>query len=129
VQSIRGNEAQLVVDGKSVRVPFLQTGGTIQFHYDGEVYVAEVSEGSTPGRKRSREQSMAAPMPGVVLKIFVAVGDVVVKGGPLLILEAMKMEHQISAIYDGTVRALHCKAGDLVQPGVELISIEPKESP
>jgi 3-methylcrotonyl-CoA carboxylase alpha subunit len=66
---------------------------------------------------------MTAPMPGVVLEIFVAAGDVVTKGTPLLILEAMKMEHQIAAPYDGVVEAVHCAKGDLVQPGVDLISL------
>lgn len=128
VRAIVGNEAQLVVNGRSIQVPFLRVGNQIQFLYDGEHYVVEVSEGATPARKRSRQQSMAAPMPGVVLKIFAGIGDVVTKGSTLLILEAMKMEHPITATYDGTVRALHCKAGDLVQPGVELIEIQPKES-
>jgi len=67
---------------------------------------------------------MSAPMPGVVLKIFVAVGDVVSKGAPLLILEAMKMEHQISAPHDGTVQDIRCRVGELVQPGVDLIALE-----
>jgi 3-methylcrotonyl-CoA carboxylase alpha subunit len=63
-------------------------------------------------------------MPGAVLKIFVAKGDVVSKGAPLLILEAMKMEHQIVAPRDGRVRAVNCAEGELVQPGIDLIDFE-----
>jgi 3-methylcrotonyl-CoA carboxylase alpha subunit len=66
---------------------------------------------------------MAAPMPGVVLKILVAKGDVVVKGAPLVVLEAMKMEHQIVATHDGTVSAVNCREGELVQPGIDLVEL------
>ncbi len=67
---------------------------------------------------------MAAPMPGVVLKILVRQGDVVKKGTPLVVLEAMKMEHQIIATHDGTITAVNCREGELVQPGVDLVTLE-----
>jgi 3-methylcrotonyl-CoA carboxylase alpha subunit len=67
---------------------------------------------------------MAAPMPGSVLKILVAPGDQVTKGAPLLILEAMKMEHQITAPRDGTVASIHCKEGEMVQPGFDLVTLK-----
>ena len=124
--SVDGNDAELLVDGKRVIVPFLRSGDEIQFVWRGETFTAEVSSRPRP-RKRGGEHSMSAPMPGTVLKIFVEPGDVVAKGDPLLILEAMKMEHQILAPYAGTVEALHCSSGELVQPGVELISIERAE--
>jgi len=57
------------------------------------------------------------------LKILVAVGQQVAKGAPLVILEAMKMEHQVVAPRDGTVAAIHCTEGELVQPGVDLVEI------
>ena len=62
-------------------------------------------------------------MPGVVLKILVNAGDEVTKGAPLLILEAMKMEHQIAAPRDGTVAAINCKEGEMVQPGLDLVTL------
>jgi biotin carboxyl carrier protein len=55
-------------------------------------------------------------MPGVVLKILAKPGDVVKKGAPLVMLEAMKMEHQILAPFDGTVSAVKCVEGEMVQP-------------
>jgi 3-methylcrotonyl-CoA carboxylase alpha subunit len=48
----------------------------------------------------------------------------VAKGEPLLILEAMKMEHTITAPADGTVVDIHCAAGEQVLEGVELIRLE-----
>jgi biotin carboxyl carrier protein len=66
---------------------------------------------------------MSAPMPGVVLKILMQVGDEVTKGTPLLILEAMKMEHQITAPRDGNVATINCKEGEMVQPGLDLVTL------
>jgi 3-methylcrotonyl-CoA carboxylase alpha subunit len=63
-------------------------------------------------------------MPGVITKILVKPGDVVAKGAPLLILEAMKMEHTITAPRDGSVASINCTEGELVQPGVELVTLQ-----
>ena len=52
-----------------------------------------------------------------------AVGDEVTKGTPLLILEAMKMEHQLTAPSDGVVASINCKEGELVQPGLDLVTL------
>jgi len=126
VISVADDTAELRINGRRKLVPFSRKADTLQFIYEGETYSTEVGETKSL-RKRGHELSMTAPMPGAVLKIFVKAGDVVTKGSPLLILEAMKMEHQISATYDGTVRAVHCTTGELVQPGVDLISIDPRE--
>jgi 3-methylcrotonyl-CoA carboxylase alpha subunit len=68
--------------------------------------------------------SLAAPMPGRIVKLMVEPGAKVTKGQALLILEAMKMEHTIVAPADGTVAAVHCAAGEQVLEGVELIRLE-----
>lgn len=125
--SVGESEAELRIDGRTELVPFSREGSKIWFHYRGRAHEAEVGE---PGARRSRkhhDHSMSAPMPGVVLKIFVTPGDVVTRGMPVLILEAMKMEHPIVAPEDGTVKAVHCAVGDLVQPGVDLVSLEDPE--
>jgi biotin carboxyl carrier protein len=62
-------------------------------------------------------------MPATVVSVEVEVGAVVRQGDTLVVLEAMKMELPIRATADGTVTAVRCKAGDLVQPGVPLIEI------
>ena len=117
----RGNIAELKVDGRTVFVPFLVQGTRVSFKLDGETYSVETA---SRGRARTREHSMSAPMPGVVLKILIAAGQDVNKGMPLLILEAMKMEHVISAPRDGTVAAINCREGELVQPGSDLIELK-----
>ena len=117
------DEMELRIDGKAHFVPYVIQGTTVSFAFDGEIYFADVVEKGARAKARHREQSTAAPMPGLVLKILVEQGDVVAKGAPLLILEAMKMEHQIIAPSDGTVAAIHCREGELVQPGIELVTL------
>jgi biotin carboxyl carrier protein len=81
-----------------------------------------------PKRSRSKSKAldlgqMKSPMPGKILKIFVKAGDVVEPGTPILVMEAMKMEHTIKASKQGTVEKIHFKEGDQVQGGVELVKL------
>ncbi len=63
---------------------------------------------------------IVAPMPGRITAVLVAAGDRVSEGTPLLRLEAMKMEHTLTAPHDGAVETLNCAAGELVEEGAEL---------
>ena len=67
---------------------------------------------------------MTAPMPGKVIAVMVAPGDEVEKGAPLIVMEAMKMEHTIAAPADGTIAAVHHAVGDQVAEGTELVTFE-----
>lgn len=128
VEITEPGEALIDLDGRRLLVPFAVSGETVEFILNGERVEALVT---APGAKRrggGREHSMAAPMPGVILKILVEPNDAVTKGTPLLVLEAMKMEHQIRAPRDGTVAAIRCSVGELVQPGVDLIELQGEES-
>jgi len=71
----------------------------------------------------SEHESAYAPMPGVVLKILVEVGQRVSSGDALVILEAMKMEQTLRAAADGVVEAVMVKQGDVVAPGDRLVEI------
>ena len=121
--SIVGDEAQIRTGKRTYFVPFVVDGTRVSFVFDGQTYSADVSDKGVRSKVRQRDHSMAAPMPGLVLKILIAKGDVVTKGTPLIVLEAMKMEHQILAAHDGTVSAVNCREGELVQPGLELVEL------
>jgi propionyl-CoA carboxylase alpha chain len=66
-------------------------------------------------------------MPGAVARIGVAIGDQVTAGQPLLWLEAMKMEHVISAPVAGIVAELPVSAGQQVEVGAVLAVVKPQE--
>lgn len=64
-----------------------------------------------------------APLPGVVTKILVSAGQAVKKGDTVLVLEAMKMENNITAEADGSVTGICVSAGDSVMEGTTLLTI------
>ena len=69
-------------------------------------------------------QSLSAPMPATVIKVLASPGLSVKKGDTLVVLEAMKMEWPIRALSAGTIKAVHCREGQLVQPDQTLIDLE-----
>jgi 3-methylcrotonyl-CoA carboxylase alpha subunit len=81
-----------------------------------------------PSRGTSRADDaggrLTAPMPGKVIALLAAPGARVEPGTPLLVLEAMKMEHTIKAPRAGVVKAFHFDAGDQVSEGAELVELE-----
>jgi propionyl-CoA carboxylase alpha chain len=68
--------------------------------------------------------SLLAPMPGTVIRVAVQKGDDVAAGDPVLVLEAMKMQHTVSAPYAGTVTQLDVEAGVQVAAGQVLAVVE-----
>lgn len=68
--------------------------------------------------------NIMAPMPGLILDINVAVGELVAEDAPLLILEAMKMENVITSPRDGVIKSINVKKGDSVDKKQLLISYE-----
>jgi len=95
--------------------------GTLDFVLDRET-------GGASGRKargpRAHGGGLESPMPGVVTRVMVAVGEQVDKGQPLVALEAMKMEHVIRAPRDGRIRSVAATAGQMVNGGVPLVEMD-----
>lgn len=90
---------------------------------DGETYQFQV-ERSRARKTAGHAASLSAPMPATVLRLNVAAGDRVRRGDTLIVLEAMKMELPVRSPSDAIVEAVHCREGDLVQPGASLIDLE-----
>jgi 3-methylcrotonyl-CoA carboxylase alpha subunit len=67
---------------------------------------------------------LRAPMSGTVVAVLVRQGERVARGAPLIVLEAMKMEHTIAAPAAGTVAALRYRPGDRVEEGAEVIELD-----
>ena len=79
------------------------------------------------GATAAGDGAILSPMPGKVIAVEVAAGDAVTKGQKLLTLEAMKMEHSLTAPFDGVVAELNATAGAQVQVEALLVRIEASE--
>ncbi|MBD0675175.1 acetyl-CoA carboxylase biotin carboxyl carrier protein subunit, partial [Streptomyces sp. CBMA156] len=77
---------------------------------------------------RTDPGALLAPMPGTVVRVTAAVGDAVTAGRPLLVLEAMKMEHRVAAPADGTLVELRVTPGRQVETGTLLAVVRPTEA-
>jgi 3-methylcrotonyl-CoA carboxylase alpha subunit len=75
--------------------------------------------------EQTGEDKIVAPLPGTVVAVLAEVGAKLEKGAAILTLEVMKMEQTLRAPFDGVLKAIKCKVGDIVQEGVELAEVEP----
>jgi acetyl/propionyl-CoA carboxylase alpha subunit len=107
-----------------------EDGGVFVVDVDGETYSIRVEEETryimrTRGAGASAAgQILKAPMPGRVVMVEVSVGQAVVPGDGLVILEAMKMENEFKASVTGTVKEIRVEAGQAVNPGDVLVVVE-----
>ncbi|MCV7399715.1 biotin/lipoyl-binding protein [Mycobacterium fragae] len=93
----------------------------------GPVHLVALPRFPEPG-SAVEQGSLVAPMPGNVIRIGADVGDKVVAGQPLVWLEAMKMEHTITAPTDGVLAELNVSTGDQVEVGAILARVETSQS-
>jgi propionyl-CoA carboxylase alpha chain len=128
VRTARPDLVDFDVDGVRRRVRITRAGDT---------YYADSALGADALREAARfpdpsdakpPGSLLAPMPGVVVKVEVAVGDRVAAGDRVLVLEAMKMEHPITAPAPGTVTEIRVGAGEHVDGG-SLLAVVDGEDP
>ena len=89
---------------------------------DGQADLAELPRYPS-GDEALGEGALVAPMPGKVIRLAVAEGAEVSSGDVLIVLEAMKMEHELVAPVDGTVSELRVAEGDQVDAGMALVVI------
>jgi 3-methylcrotonyl-CoA carboxylase alpha subunit len=94
--------------------------------YCGETFAVALDHPRSAGSHHgTHDGEIEAPMPGRVTAVEVAQGDKVSKGQRLLTLEAMKMEHALTAPVDGIVSELNATAGAQVTEGQLLVKVEP----
>ncbi|HEY0523593.1 MAG TPA: acetyl/propionyl/methylcrotonyl-CoA carboxylase subunit alpha [Stellaceae bacterium] len=118
----------IVLDGVRRRVVTARDGAVFSVFLDGASYRFTYEDPHAPaGVAEGDAGRLAAPMPGKIVQVLAEPGAQVKRGQPLLVLEAMKMEHTIAAPADGRLAALCCAVGDLVDEGAELVVFEPEE--
>ena len=123
VTPLEGGRMRLVTGDGAVMAEVTVTGARHDVRLGAMDFVLEREPEGARRRASVPGGGLEAPMPGLVTRVLVAVGDAVKKGQPLVALEAMKMEHLIRAPRDGRVTTLPVKAGEMVQSGVALVEI------
>ena len=121
-QHNRGRLHLTLRDGRTCLAHTAKVGDVWWVHLNGRTYKWERIEPGSTGAED--EGGLVAPMPGKVLEVLVSEGDSVEAGAPLMVLEAMKMEHRIVASSDGIVTSVHFNTGDQVAQGATLLDLE-----
>jgi 3-methylcrotonyl-CoA carboxylase alpha subunit len=126
---LNGNELYADIDGYRQRVEVVPHDGMFTlFSQSGAMQFALAQPDFGEDDGQSATGVFTAPMHGVVVKLLAEAGTVVEKGQPLLIMEAMKMEHTIRAPREGTVTEFYFQAGEQVGGGEELLDFVPSEN-
>ncbi len=127
--SIDAHNHTLWLDGARINAQSWTNHETVYVFTDnGRDEITLVDIMAHVGEENAAVGSLKSPMPGQVVAFKVAVGDTVKKGEPLAVIEAMKIEHTITAPTDGVVVELLFAAGDLVADGGELLRIDSQEN-
>ncbi len=115
------------IDGQAIDVRWLELGCELSVIHDGRVVTLQWDDPAAGGGREAHAGGLASPMPGQVLQVHASPGERVRRGQPLMIIEAMKMEHTIVAPADGVVEAVHFANGDRVEEGAELLELKADE--
>lgn len=121
----------LIVDGRSYGVEFEERGDEVAVLVRDQVIAIDIAD---ERRLRMRaasgrftvegRQTVAAPMPGRVVKVLVAPGAAVTAGQPLVVVEAMKMENELKSPGAGRVLEVRVREGENVEGGAALVVVE-----
>ena len=121
----------MIVEGKSFSVEFDEKGDEVSVLLRGQLTRFDVADErklrmreATAGFTVEGKQTVTAPMPGKIVKIFVKVGDAVTEGQGLVVVEAMKMENELKSPKAGKVTEIITKEGATVENGAPLVVVE-----
>jgi acetyl-CoA carboxylase biotin carboxylase subunit len=128
VSRVAADELLVSEAGTERRWTVARDGAHLIVESEGRRYVlgrpGRSSSGISLSAAAGLSGTLRAPMPGVVVRVLVAEGDRVVARQPLVLLEAMKMEHILESSVDGVVTKIACRAGQKVAEGDVLIELE-----
>jgi propionyl-CoA carboxylase alpha chain len=128
VRSCEGTTIELEIDGRRITATHVVEGDRNLIHSpQGDVELRELPRFPIAGAA-AVAGGLVAPMPGKVISTHVAAGDEVEEGQLLIVLEAMKMEHQVRAPEAGVVAELRVSAGEQVENGELLVVLGQQEA-
>jgi 3-methylcrotonyl-CoA carboxylase alpha subunit len=127
--SFSGDLAAACIEKVRLQARYLRDGARFHLwvaggHWELTLEDPRLKEFSTT----AAQGGLTTPLPGVVAAVVAKVGQAVRAGEVLMVIEAMKMEHSISAPYDGTVKVIHFAPGDRVPEGSQLLELAPETS-
>jgi acetyl-CoA/propionyl-CoA carboxylase biotin carboxyl carrier protein len=125
---VEGADLLVTLAGTTTRYAHARDGRTVWLGRGGRSWALREAEPYRSGRAGggvAAEELLRSPMPGTVLLVHVAAGDVVVAGQPVAVVEAMKMEHVVSAAHDGVLTELYVVPGRAVALDEPLARVEP----
>jgi pyruvate carboxylase subunit B len=135
VTELEGTPVRMVTIGDEVHRVVARRGptrGRYSLWLDGFRYEVEALDERTRAIRELSDTSagpsgpapLVAPMPGMIVRVAVQVGDVVQAGQGLVVMEAMKMENELRATAAGTIKAVLAQAGTAVEKGAVLLELE-----
>jgi len=121
INDLKSYNAEVVSFDREAKTAAIKVNGNIYSVTAKDQYDLLLDQLGMSGMNSAKISEVKAPMPGLVLKVFVKVGEAVAKGDNLFVLEAMKMENIIKSPADVTVKTIKIKPGDKVEKGQVLI--------
>jgi len=129
---VAADRLTVTLDGRTGHYAWARDGDTLWLGRDGHTWALtrhRVGDpGDRPGAAGAGDGVVRSPMPGTVLVVKAQAGDRVSEGQPLLIVEAMKMEHTVTAPRDGVVAELLAQAGRPVEMDAVLAVVAEEEA-
>ena len=134
VEEIDGTPVRVVTIGSEVHRVVVRKGSAKGaytlwvdgFRFDGEALderTRAIRDITAVSGKPTGPAPVVAPMPGLIVRVSVAVGDTVQAGQGVVVMEAMKMENELRASASGTVNAIHVTPGKAVEKGTLLVEL------
>ena len=132
ILKLSGDSISVLLDGKSHILSLVRNSDGYSIGWNGGVIHASVEDDrdrlmkkllGSQGGSRTRKK-IKAPMPGMIVKLLTKVGAEVKKGDPLVIVEAMKMENEISSPNDGIVAEINITEKQAVEKDMVMITLE-----
>jgi pyruvate carboxylase subunit B len=120
---VLAGEYRVEVDGESFNVKVFG-GGMVSAAAAPAVPAADAPSAAAPAPGSASDGALTAPMQGLILKVMVAAGDSVKLGQAVAVLEAMKMQNDVTSTKSGTVKEVYVAEGSVVTPGQVLMVIE-----
>jgi biotin carboxyl carrier protein len=131
---VNGTPVKVLMIGDEVHRVVMQRGprrGQYALWIDGHRYEVEalderiraIRDLSSEGARSPGPAPLIAPMPGMIVRVNVRVGDTVQPGAAVVVMEAMKMENELRAPSAGVVRAVRVQAGAAVEKGAVLVEL------